>query len=129
MADMVHHPAHYNSHPAGIEAIDVVEAFSFNVGTAVKHLWRAGLKDPNPLQDLLKAHFYIVREIGLVQRGLVEAELSEELRQALAGFEAAAQAQRQAAGAKADAAAEERLDAAMEDPRDEHGHKRHLFGS
>lgn len=60
--DWVNHPKHYNSHPAGVECIDVIEHMTFNVGTAIKHLWRAGLKD-DILQDLRKAAWYIQREI------------------------------------------------------------------
>ena len=49
----VNHPKHYNLHPAGIECIDVVEHMPFNVGIAIKHLWRAGLKDGEPsVKDL-----------------------------------------------------------------------------
>lgn len=44
----VDHPAHYNSHPSGIECIDVVENMGFNVGNAVKYLWRADLKGNAP---------------------------------------------------------------------------------
>jgi hypothetical protein len=59
----VNHPKHYNLHPAGIECIDVVEYMTFNVGIAIKHLWRAGLKDGEPsLKDLDKALWYINRE-------------------------------------------------------------------
>lgn len=39
-SDPVNHPAHYTSHPAGVECIDVVEHMTFNVGNAVKYLWR-----------------------------------------------------------------------------------------
>jgi hypothetical protein len=35
--DPINHPAHYTSHPAGIEAITIVEHFTFNVGNAVKY--------------------------------------------------------------------------------------------
>lgn len=41
--DTINHPAHYNSHPSGVECITVVEHLTFNVGNAVKYLWRAGL--------------------------------------------------------------------------------------
>lgn len=58
----VNHPSHYNAHPSGIECIDVVEHMSFNLGNAVKYIWRAGLKG-NALQDLEKAKWYIEREI------------------------------------------------------------------
>lgn len=64
MSDMVDHPKHYNQHPAGIEAIDVIEEFPFNIGTAMKHLWRAGLKTPDATEDLRKAVWYIRREIS-----------------------------------------------------------------
>lgn len=62
-SDAVNHPKHYNSHPSGIECIDVVEHMTFNVGNASKYLWRAGLKSPDARTDLLKAKWYIDREI------------------------------------------------------------------
>lgn len=62
--EFVNHPMHYNRHPAGIECIDVIEPMSFNVGSAIKYLWRAGLKPgTDTLQDLRKAEWYIKREI------------------------------------------------------------------
>lgn len=63
MADAVDHPKHYNSHPSGIEAIDVVEHFPFNVGNTIKYLWRAGLKG-DAIEDLKKARWYLDREIS-----------------------------------------------------------------
>lgn len=59
----VNHPKHYNSNPSGIECITVVEHMSFNVGNAMKYLWRADHKDA-PIQDLEKAKWYIEREIS-----------------------------------------------------------------
>lgn len=59
--DAVNHPPHYNRHPAGIECIDVVEHLSFNLGNAIKYLWRAGDKGDLD-QDLRKAIWYIERE-------------------------------------------------------------------
>jgi hypothetical protein len=44
MADNVNNPAHYNAHPSGLECVTIAEHFTFNVGNAVKYLWRAGLK-------------------------------------------------------------------------------------
>lgn len=41
----VDHPRHYNIHPAGIECIDVIEYMTANVALAIKHVWRAGLKE------------------------------------------------------------------------------------
>lgn len=62
--DSVNHPTHYTAHPGGIECIDVVEHMSFNIGNAVKYLWRAGLKaGSSDVEDLKKARWYIEREI------------------------------------------------------------------
>jgi len=75
MSDAVNHPKHYNSHPAGIEAITVIEHMPFNVGTAMKYLWRAGLKDQNPtVQDLQKSVWYINREIERLEKGQADAK-------------------------------------------------------
>lgn len=60
--EKVNHPKHYNGHPSGIECITIVEHLSFNVGNAIKYLWRAGLKDAH-IQDLEKAKWYVEREI------------------------------------------------------------------
>ncbi len=60
--DIVNHPKHYTSHPSGVECIDVVEHMNFNVGNAIKYLWRAGLKG-GAIVDLEKARWYICREI------------------------------------------------------------------
>lgn len=68
-AETVDHPAHYNQHPAGIECIDVVEAFNFNLGNAIKYIWRAGLKPgTTTLEDLSKAAWYIRREIERIEK-------------------------------------------------------------
>lgn len=61
--EFVDHPKHYNEHPSGIECIDVIEHMTLNVGSAVKYLWRAGLKPGEAdLRDLDKAIWYINRE-------------------------------------------------------------------
>ena len=55
----VEHPSHYTSHPSGIECIEIVQHHNFNIGSAIKYLWRNGLKDSsNPekqIEDLSKA--------------------------------------------------------------------------
>ena len=61
MSDNVNHPKHYNSHPSGVECIAVTEHMNFNVGNAVKYLWRTDHK--NGVEDLKKARWYIDREI------------------------------------------------------------------
>lgn len=60
--DTVDHPPHYNSHPSGVECITVVEHMGFNLGNAVKYIWRADEKG-NAIEDLSKAKWYIEREI------------------------------------------------------------------
>jgi hypothetical protein len=67
--DPVNHPKHYNNSKAKcsecekpIECIDVTRHMSFNVGNAMKYLWR--FKDKNGVQDLEKAIWYIQDEIN-----------------------------------------------------------------
>jgi Protein of unknwon function (DUF3310) len=63
MGDNVNHPPHYQQHPSGIECIVIAEAFNFNLGNAIKYIWRAGLKRRNKLEDLKKGRWYLDREI------------------------------------------------------------------
>jgi len=58
----VENPKHYNQHAKGIECIDVIEDYPFNIGNAIKYLWRCGLKG-DEIEDLKKAEWYIKREI------------------------------------------------------------------
>lgn len=67
MTDMVNSPPHYRANPSGIECIDVVEHLSFNVGNAIKYLWRSAEKG-RQLEDLAKARWYINREIERLER-------------------------------------------------------------
>jgi hypothetical protein len=60
--DDVAHPTHYTSHPSGIECIEITEHMGFNLGNAVKYIWRADLKG-NATKDLQKAAWYIAREL------------------------------------------------------------------
>lgn len=62
MSDSVNHPAHYNTHPAGVECIDVIEWMPANCANAFKYLWRCDLKHPSPDEDLRKAIWYLERE-------------------------------------------------------------------
>lgn len=62
--DAVNHPPHYTSDPSGIECIQITRHRNFNIGNAIKYLWRAGLKQYNiDTQDLRKAIWYIEDEI------------------------------------------------------------------
>jgi hypothetical protein len=60
--DAVSHPKHYTSHPSGIECIRITEHMGFNLGNALKYIWRADLKN-DAIEDLNKAIWYIQREL------------------------------------------------------------------
>lgn len=62
MTDLINNPPHYTSHPSGVECIQITEHMGFNLGNALKYLWRADEKGA-PLDDLRKASWYIEREI------------------------------------------------------------------
>ena len=62
--DPVSHPPHYTNHPSGVECITITEHMGFNLGNAIKYIWRADEKG-NVIQDLEKAVWYIKREIEL----------------------------------------------------------------
>ena len=60
--DMVTYPPHYTSHPSGVECIEITRHMGFNLGNALKYIWRADLKG-NAVEDLEKAIFYINDEL------------------------------------------------------------------
>lgn len=62
MNDPINKPKHYTSHASGVECIQITEHMSFNLGNAIKYLWRADEKGA-PIEDLKKAAWYINREI------------------------------------------------------------------
>jgi hypothetical protein len=62
VSDNVNHPRHYTKHPSGVECIQITEHMGFNLGNAMKYIWRADLKG-NQVEDLKKAVWYINREI------------------------------------------------------------------
>jgi hypothetical protein len=73
--EVVHHPAHYNAHPSGVECITIVRHFTFNVGNVIKYCWRAGLKCNDAtdsmekrVEDLKKAAFYLADEIARLEK-------------------------------------------------------------
>ena len=63
----VDHPQHYNSHPSGVECIEITEHMNFNLGNAMKYIWRAGDKG-DILVDLRKAAWYLNREIERITK-------------------------------------------------------------
>ena len=68
MSDAVNNPTHYNSHPSGVEAIEVTQHMNFCKGNAMKYLWRSGIKDSaKEIEDLRKAIWYIEKEILRLQ--------------------------------------------------------------
>lgn len=69
-SDPVNHPVHYTSDPSGVECIQITRHRNFNIGNAIKYLWRAGLKQDadktaqdKQIQDLKKSVWYIQDEI------------------------------------------------------------------
>jgi hypothetical protein len=69
LGNAVDHPTHYNEHPSGIECVVIAEHMGFNIGNALKYLWRAGLKDGSPTEeDYRKAIWYINREIAKITK-------------------------------------------------------------
>ena len=60
--DNIKHPKHYTSHPSGIECIQITRHMGFNLGNAIKYIWRADLKN-DALEDLEKAIWYLIDEI------------------------------------------------------------------
>ena len=61
--DNVNHPAHYVGHPSGIECIQITRWMGFNLGNAIKYIWRADLKGRS-VEDLQKAVWYLNDEIA-----------------------------------------------------------------
>ena len=61
--DTINHPAHYTSHPSGVECITITEPMGLNLGNAMAYIWRAYLKE-RATEDLCKARWYLEREIA-----------------------------------------------------------------
>ena len=79
--DNVNHPVWYNSHPSGVECIDIARHHCFSIGNAIKYLWRAGLKEDTSLngwekeiEDLRKALWYINDRIRQLESEAVDNE-------------------------------------------------------
>lgn len=60
--DNVNHPKHYTSHPSGVECTQITTHMGFNLGNALKYIWRCDLKSDS-IEDLKKAIWYIEAEI------------------------------------------------------------------
>jgi hypothetical protein len=74
--DMVNHPPHYGDGPPcpncghPIECIVITRRLGFNVGNAIKYLWRAGKKGDlrKHVQDLRKAAWYCNDEADDIEK-------------------------------------------------------------
>lgn len=67
--DPVEKPKHYNSHPSGVECIEITRHHDFAIGNVIKYVWRAGLKEGNKakeLEDLRKARYYLDDKIRML---------------------------------------------------------------
>lgn len=84
VSDPVNHPSHYTSHPSGVECITITEHMGFNLGSALKYVWRADLKG-DAIQDLEKARWYIDRELALRNKPEPKAEPDPSTREYGAG--------------------------------------------
>lgn len=51
------HPVHYTWHPK-VEAHEVAEELTYNLGTALAYIWRCGRKG-SPLEDIDKAIMHL----------------------------------------------------------------------
>ncbi|WP_372918729.1 DUF3310 domain-containing protein [Sandarakinorhabdus sp.] len=79
--DPVNHPRHYTQHASGVECIQITEHMGFCLGNAVKYIWRAALK-ADAVEDLMKARWYLDREIARLQSGADEANTSADVQAA-----------------------------------------------
>lgn len=61
--DIVNQPPHYTAHPSGVECIEITRHMNFNLGNAIKYIWRADLKGDS-IEDLKKAVWYLTDEIN-----------------------------------------------------------------
>jgi len=62
--DPVNHPKHYTSHPSGVECIEITRHMGYNLGNAMKYIWRCDLKR-DAIEDLRKAIWYLQDELAV----------------------------------------------------------------
>lgn len=60
-------PSHYRRHASGVECIEVTRHMNFNVGNAMKYIWRYEHKG-DPVENLKKAQWYLNDEIVRLER-------------------------------------------------------------
>lgn len=67
--EKINHPEHYNKHPSGVECIDIIRWYTFNIGVAMKYLWRAGKKPGEAaVEDIKKAIWYLQNEVERLEQ-------------------------------------------------------------
>ena len=81
MQNNVDHPKHYTSHPSGVECIEIARYYPFSIGSAIKYLWRAGLKKDAELsdkekerEDFEKARWFIDDRINELKNEISKSE-------------------------------------------------------
>jgi len=55
--------SHYKKHPSGVECIEIIQHMPYNVGAAMKYLWRCNDKHSSAIADLKKSKIMIDFEI------------------------------------------------------------------
>ncbi|OQA42207.1 MAG: hypothetical protein BWY49_00108 [Candidatus Omnitrophica bacterium ADurb.Bin314] len=81
MSDSINHPQHYAGIDVTIECIDLTRHLNFQLGNAVKYLWRAGKKGgkEQEIEDLRKALWYLQDYLdhpGLASNSEAAAEIA-----------------------------------------------------
>ena len=69
--DEIQKSEHYNSHPSGVECIEIIRHENLNCGNAIKYIWRRGEKDDTlegMIKDLKKAAYYVNDEIKRLEK-------------------------------------------------------------
>lgn len=71
--DLINHPPHYTANDAScdkcghsIECIDITRHMNFNLGNALKYIWRCDSKGPK-IENLQKAIWYLQDEIDRIK--------------------------------------------------------------
>lgn len=84
--EKVNHPTYYNGREDGVECIEIVRHYTFDIGCAIKYLWRAGLKVetgmPNiekEIEDLKKAQWYIMDYLHSGHKDEMEKYVDDDL--------------------------------------------------
>lgn len=75
--EKVNHPKHYNSHPSGVECVDIIKYMDTPTGNVIKYCWRLGLKPEEgytqlekDLEDAEKARWWIDVKISMIKEEL-----------------------------------------------------------